>query len=60
MLMEQVIKDGFGELAARTEVCIELSSAHPQGNSGGRQGDLSADDSRGAGAIVMRRARRGS
>ncbi len=29
MLMEQVIKDGFGELAARTEVCIELRRSTP-------------------------------
>ena len=52
MLMEQVIKDGFGDLAARTEVCIELSQHTRKAGSGGRQGDLSADDSRGAGAIV--------
>ena len=51
-LMEQVIKDGFGDLAARTEVCIELSQHTRKAGNSGRQGDLSADDSRGAGAIV--------
>jgi hypothetical protein len=50
-LMEQVIKDGFGELAARTTCCIELSQ-HTRKPSQGRTGDLTADDSRGAGAIA--------
>jgi hypothetical protein len=50
-LMEQVIKDGFGELALRADICIELSQ-HTRKSTQGRQGDLTADDSRGAGAIV--------
>jgi hypothetical protein len=50
-LMEQVIKDGFGEIAARTDSCIELSQ-HTRKSTQSRQGDLTADDSRGAGAIV--------
>jgi hypothetical protein len=51
MLMEQVIKDGFGAIAARTDSCIELSQ-HTRKGTNGRQGDLTADDSRGAGAII--------
>jgi AAA domain/RepB DNA-primase from phage plasmid len=50
-LMEQLIKDGFGELATRTACCIELSQ-HTRKSTQGRTGDLTADDSRGAGAIA--------
>jgi hypothetical protein len=50
-IVEQVVKDGFGEIAARTDACIELSQ-HTRKGSQGRQGELTADDSRGAGAIV--------
>jgi hypothetical protein len=50
-IMEQIIKDGFGELAVRCDCCIELSQ-HTRKSTHGRQGDLTADDSRGAGAIV--------
>jgi AAA domain len=50
-LMDQVIKDGFGELATRTACCIELSQ-HTRKSTQGRTGDLTADDSRGAGAIA--------
>jgi hypothetical protein len=49
--MEQVIKDAFGEIAARTNSCVELSQ-HTRKGGQGRQGELTADDSRGAGAIV--------
>jgi hypothetical protein len=49
--MEQIIKDGFGDMAARCDICIELSQ-HTRKSTQGRQGDLTADDSRGAGAIV--------
>ena len=50
-LMEQVVKDGFGEIAVRTDCCIELSQ-HTRKSTQGRSGDLNADDSRGAGAII--------
>jgi hypothetical protein len=50
-VMEQIIKDGFGEIATRTDCCIELSQ-HTRKSPQGRQGELTADDSRGAGAIV--------
>jgi hypothetical protein len=49
--MEQIIKDGFGEIATRTNCCIELSQ-HTRKWSQGRTSELTADDSRGAGAIV--------
>jgi hypothetical protein len=51
IVMEQIIKDGFGEIAARRDICVELSQ-HTRKGSQGRQGELTADDSRGAGAIV--------
>jgi hypothetical protein len=50
-LMEQVIKDGFGEIATRHDVCIELSQ-HTRKGGQGKQGDFTADDSRGASAII--------
>jgi hypothetical protein len=50
-LMEQVIKDGFGEIATRANCCIELSQ-HTRKPSQAQQGELTADDARGAGAIV--------
>ena len=43
--MEQVIKDGFGEIAARCDCCIELSQ-HTRKSTQGRQGELTADDMR--------------
>lgn len=51
MAMEQVIKDGFGEIATRTDCCIELSQ-HTRKASQMRQGELTADDARGAGAMI--------
>ncbi len=51
VFMEQMIKDGFGEIAARTNCCIELSQ-HTRKPSQGAQGELTADDARGAGAVV--------
>jgi hypothetical protein len=51
MAMEQVIKDGLGEIAARTNCCIELSQ-HTRKSTHGQHGELTADDSRGAGAIT--------
>ena len=50
-LMEQVIRDGFGEIAARTNCCIELAQ-HTRKSMHGQHGELTADDSRGAGAIT--------
>jgi hypothetical protein len=50
-LMEQVIKDGFGEIATRTNCCIELSQ-HTRKSTHGQHGELTVDDSRGAGAIT--------
>jgi AAA domain/RepB DNA-primase from phage plasmid len=49
--MEKVIKSGIGELAARTNCCIELSQ-HTRKSTQSHTGELTADDSRGAGAIV--------
>jgi hypothetical protein len=51
MLMEQVIKDGFGEIATCANCCIELSQ-HTRKSMHGQHGELTADDSRGAGAIT--------
>ena len=51
MAMEQVIKDGLGEIATRTNCCIELSQ-HTRKSSQGQRGELTTDDSRGAGAIT--------
>jgi hypothetical protein len=51
MAMEQVIKDGLGEIATRTNCCIELSQ-HTRKSSHGQHGELTTDDSRGAGAIT--------
>jgi hypothetical protein len=50
-LMEEVIKHGFGDLATRCDICVELSQ-HTRKGAQGRQTDLNADDSRGAGAVV--------
>jgi hypothetical protein len=49
--MEECIKHGFGDLATNCDICVELSQ-HTRKGAQGRQGDLSADDSRGAGAVV--------
>jgi AAA domain len=49
--MEKVIKSGIGGLAERTNCCIELSQ-HTRKSTQGQTGELTADDSRGAGAIV--------
>jgi hypothetical protein len=48
--MEQVVR-AFEGIAAATDCCVELSQ-HTRKSSQGQQGELTADDSRGAGAIV--------
>src|SRR5262249_40883283 len=50
-LMDEVIKGGFGELALRGNCCVELSQ-HTRKSMQGQHGELTADDSRGAGAII--------
>jgi hypothetical protein len=50
-LMEETIKHGFGDLATGCDICVELSQ-HTRKGAQGRQSELSADDSRGAGAVV--------
>jgi hypothetical protein len=49
--MEMLIKDSFGELAVRTNCCVELAQ-HTRKASPGQHGAFTSDDSRGAGAIV--------
>jgi hypothetical protein len=49
--MEQVIKEGFEPIAIKTNSCVELSQ-HTRKSTQANHGELTADDSRGAGAIV--------
>jgi AAA domain/Bifunctional DNA primase/polymerase, N-terminal len=49
--MEQVIKEGFEPIAIKTNSCVELSQ-HTRKSTQASHGELTADDSRGAGAIV--------
>ena len=47
--MEKLVKAGFEQLAAAQNCCVELSQHTRKGN----QGELTADDSRGASAITF-------
>jgi hypothetical protein len=49
--MEQVIKEAFEPIALATNSCVELSQ-HTRKSAAGQQGEISVDDSRGAGAIT--------
>jgi hypothetical protein len=49
--MEQVIKQGFEPIAVATNSCIELSQ-HTRKPAQGQHGEITADDSRGGGAIT--------
>jgi hypothetical protein len=51
IMMEKVIKEGFEQIALSTNCCIELCQ-HTRKTAQAQQGELTADDSRGAGAIV--------
>jgi hypothetical protein len=50
--MEQVVKEAFEPIAVTSNCCVELSQ-HTRKPSQGQHGEITADDSRGGGAIVF-------